>query len=1100
MKIRKILLISVFAISSLSMFAQGEKWTKLGPDNIGGRVRSIIFDRFNDNVMYAGGVAGGFFVSVNNGKNWQEISLGNSENSSFAVTSICQSDDGTIYVGTGESYYNSISSQGINNDITGLLGRGIYKLDNWTNADWSSALATDELKYDYVKNNMNFVVLTNTVPAVYDATDEWAYVNDMVCLGNTVYVGLTKGFKYSNDGGTTWQNVTINGSSATGIFVNDIKINKNGRIAVAYGSNDAPVGGQSVSNYKIAISDESNSLSFNTVLEATDLNDTTVSSLGRIELSFGIKDPNTLYAAIVRSIQGYYYMLGVYRTRDLNNVNWTGALAASQVMSFGYDVNTSLCIFVDDRANYEKVYLGSNYLWYGWDNNNSNGLGNYHWSTVAGALIGDTRSSGTWVARNIHNIIIKDNPKTAADSVFMALATDGGVFTYSDNIAYGQTDTRPYVWNLSAKGMNNVQFYDVSVSADASVFGATQSNAIVYIPTNKIKNVDSETGDTVYVNLTTTNGDIIWSPNSEGAYELGAYGYIQNAIYDVSGSAVSASCFERKTPSYVKPVVLSRPYTLLARTYSNKNSFYEINSTTWNFGASVSGSSERKLMPPYMNDANSWSYDPKNTPMFLWESTNATNVRDSATAKIDLYTIVNGKIGGTSTGDTWQAGATIPAGDSILIKSNAYPMNYPFYYTLTSDVTVPADSVSLTFKVQNPVQSRLFVATNSGVYVCSEISNYSKIFIPGDSDNPENLIWAKVFEISDVQNYVIHCLSVSQDGDALFIAVENRNAGGSTLYRITGLASANFSHPVLTSGILYNTLAYDAATTPPLSPAISNAEIILTESRPISSISIDRNNPNILMVTFGTYTNSPSVKVTLNALATAASVTFTDKTGIDNETGQNLKPNKPVYASVIESIRLSNPHTAYIGTEDGVWKTDDFTETPVNWVKMQGIPDVPVFKLTQQTHNLPYMNYITYSGGLPSLNEFCATEYPGAIYAATYGKGLYAYFGDTVAQKDSIVSLQDVERFFAENNNIKLNIYPNPAQNETSIDYFIPAQSKVSFKMFDINGKLISSIERGVHKAGQYTLPLNCNGLKKGIYMIQIITNTEAKTAKLVVQ
>lgn len=47
-------------------------WIEMGPDNIGGRTRAVIFDNrdANANTLYAGSVTGGLFKSTNLGSSW----------------------------------------------------------------------------------------------------------------------------------------------------------------------------------------------------------------------------------------------------------------------------------------------------------------------------------------------------------------------------------------------------------------------------------------------------------------------------------------------------------------------------------------------------------------------------------------------------------------------------------------------------------------------------------------------------------------------------------------------------------------------------------------------------------------------------------------------------------------------------------------------------------------------------------------------------------------------------------------------------------------------------------------------------------------------
>lgn len=74
------------------------EWVEHGPDNIGGRTRSIIVDRTNSNVIWSGGVSGGLYKSVNAANNWSRVS--NFPGNQF-ISSIAQDADGNVYVATG---------------------------------------------------------------------------------------------------------------------------------------------------------------------------------------------------------------------------------------------------------------------------------------------------------------------------------------------------------------------------------------------------------------------------------------------------------------------------------------------------------------------------------------------------------------------------------------------------------------------------------------------------------------------------------------------------------------------------------------------------------------------------------------------------------------------------------------------------------------------------------------------------------------------------------------------------------------------------------------------------------------------------------------
>jgi hypothetical protein len=65
-----------------------------------------------------------------------------------------------------------------------------------------------------------------------------------------------------------------------------------------------------------------------------------------------------------------------------------------------------------------------------------------------------------------------------------------------------------------------------------------------------------------------------------------------------------------------------------------------------------------------------------------------------------------------------------------------------------------------------------------------------------------------------------------------------------------------------------------------------------------------------------------------------------------------------------------------------------------------------------------------------------------------------------------------------------LNNYPNPFNPVTRIRFLIPSTSKTEIKVFDITGKLISSLFRQTLKAGEYETLFDASGLPSGIYFV----------------
>ena len=155
-------------------------WTWLGPGNIGGRTRSIIFNPQDPNVMYAGAVTGGVFKSTNAGQSWTPVTdlIAHVSVSSLAME---PNNPNVIYAGTGEGYEVG-SSNGVN--ITGSYrGLGIYKTSD-AGATWTR--------------------LPNT------NTADFYYINDLVISPTTpqrIYAATSTGVWRSDDAGQTWSRV-----------------------------------------------------------------------------------------------------------------------------------------------------------------------------------------------------------------------------------------------------------------------------------------------------------------------------------------------------------------------------------------------------------------------------------------------------------------------------------------------------------------------------------------------------------------------------------------------------------------------------------------------------------------------------------------------------------------------------------------------------------------------------------------------------------------------------------------------------------------------------------------------------------------------------
>ncbi len=1008
---------------------EAKGWVSIGPDNVAGRVRAIIFDKFNDGVMYAGSVGGGLFVSVNGGNNWREVDFSNGQ--CFAVSSLVQGEDGTIYVGTGEGFYQDLFV-GQNNRKAGIVGNGVYKVATG-NAQWAANLASDEAKYAYVAENFSSELIPGTQPEVrYDVTSEFGFVNDLAWANGKLYIATRNG------GLKIWDGSSLSTASideASAVNVTDIKVNREGKIAIAYN------GGTS---YAVAMPSNEQGTEFRTITFSTQGDS---EAFGRIELAFGVKDNNALYALVAASNGA---INGVYKADvSADNVVF-GNKKTSNTTSLGYGMEEAMSIAVNDMEQ-EYIYIAGNALQRLFDANGTDVFYSEAQTSPYAEL-----TSGSYVAPNIHSILFKENPQTAEDSNRIYLATDAGIFVYALDA------TQSYTWRPANKGLVSAQYYNVAVGADGSVMGAAQSNAINYIA--------SPSSDRQ------KTADVIWSPNSTGyVFASSEYSYATEAQ---TGTEVVGSAIHRSKPSIRKPFILSRAYNELTRTYSDGNDYTEINDQTWHYG-----SGEAMLMNNTMTSSSAYSFV---SPIVLWESFDAPEAaRDSVKFTFSVAATSDDAIGATRIfrGEEvirFVAGEPLRDGDKILVESNS--LEYPFFYTLTADRFGANDGVldfapiqDTTISIPNPIQSRLFVATGNGVFVCKEIMNFKKTFYR----TADGLPWVKLLHIAGddatIYRNPVRAMAASADGNDLLIAVEHLADNTSDLIRVSGLNSVDLGKVNVSGG--FNGSLNDVRS--------FTLDTLATFDRFISSIAYEPNSSDVAYITFAGFANSANVKKINNVSSDVADIQFSDLSVGEEDS--------PAYTILLDAFSAK----AYVGTDRGLYETSNRVASTPSWSKTAGIPNVPIYDLYQQTANLPTLSYTTYLSNNATENVFEGTQYSGAIYAASYGKGLFMNRDNLQTPQEPVnVGLEDVASY----GEASINLFPNPATNSTTLNYNLEVASKVVMNIYDMNGRLISSLDKGTQSAGSHSQIIDLRSMDKGVYMIQMLTKGSIKTIKLIVQ
>jgi len=274
-------------------------------------------------------------------------------------------------------------------------------------------------------------------------------------------------------------------------------------------------------------------------------------------------------------------------------------------------------------------------------------------------------------------------------------------------------------------------------------------------------------------------------------------------------------------------------------------------------------------------------------------------------------------------------------------------------------------------------------------------------------------------------------MKFTSDGDGLFVGT-----GNGTLYRITGLKN------------LYTFDDLDELTVTSLSTATGPS---------ITGISIDPNDDNHVVVTYGGYGGTSNVKMSTTAM------TANSFTSIHN----NLAP-MPVYAAQIDR---NDANIIVLGTEFGMWASADGGAT---WSDENNeVGYVPTYDVRQQT--LPW--------------ELAKNS--GTYFIGTHGKGMW--------KSGSLVGIDDVDPLPSRDDAIySLKVFPNPMKDQGTIELHSGYTGNVDIKIYDINGRRVKDWQERVVN-GTNQINVSTMNLRTGTYYAEITAGESREVAKIMV-
>ncbi len=208
-------------------------FTEEGPDNIGGRTRAIQVDRTNINRVWAGGVSGGLFVSLNKGNVWNRVDEYINAGANPYISSMTQTPDGILYVATGSNqegwggngvwYSNDFGATWDN--IPGISSCTQIVSSNVDNFVWM-ATTSGLKKWQYGDASMTSVPVTSGTCTSLEISKDGQVV--LCAFGaNKTYVSTDGGANFSDRSGTAANNLVPTSSQRIEFAVSAIKNSSN---------------------------------------------------------------------------------------------------------------------------------------------------------------------------------------------------------------------------------------------------------------------------------------------------------------------------------------------------------------------------------------------------------------------------------------------------------------------------------------------------------------------------------------------------------------------------------------------------------------------------------------------------------------------------------------------------------------------------------------------------------------------------------------------------------------------------------------------------------------------------------------------------------
>jgi hypothetical protein len=841
-------------------------------------------------------------------------------------------------------------------------------------------------------------------------------------INNRIFMATDQGLKSYTAGGTV-DNVNVSGSNS---FTSAVEITKDGTVIVT------------VQNSRVYVSKDGGN-TFSNRADAGLANPITSADVGRVEfaISDGLNDNGqySIYASMCNSsgrIRGvwisensgddWYEIAPSYQQQTQGGLQPVFAPFSTSLSSQGFYNN----IITVNPNNPDRVYLG--------------GIDVYDWVKAVG-----NPPFGSWEQSSFWFLSPTSPQYVHADVHEFTWAPNGRLYIGSDG-GIGVSDDFGESFFPANRGYNVTQFYSLAFSADGDVMGGTQDNGTLlndFTMQSWQEFRQVRGGDGFQCEIGFRNKDILFATIYYGGVTRSddrgeTWSNFFNAdILALGDPGQTLGSFFTAIEKHENPFDLNSTDTVKfvpARPYSSGE---EVVVSSFSTGDTL----VTTLTQDIRYDDTAY-YDPA-----LTETDTIVQYNDSLFINLDAntYSFIFGS-------------HPITAGDSILVNGtdtvvvDSYNTFNHYFISNNGDIIdIGNDTVLFnvawdTIKVQDIRQSwfAFGLSGSNGVWITREALRFQSA--------PD---WYKV---ADQYSGRVITMEFSKDDEHLYIGTS-----GGELWRVSGFNDVYASTPrdSISKWIdLSENVAY------PTKSKLTQTRI-MTASGPITGIYTDPQDAERVMVTIGGFGGSGKVRLS----TTAASATTTSGFGSFQDRQGNI-PSMPMYSCIIDR---DNPDFGVVGTEFGVWATENLSSPNPTWIECNDLMGrVPVFEMGQA--------WRPFSEG---------AKRPGEIYIATHGRGMF-----------KSATLLNVPDFDEEEEDLtikdQLKVFPNPLRSNATIEFDLKTSSDVMIKVYNLSGRVVKQINKDDLNAGNHQISFNASDLPNGTYIIQMQAGVSSKTAKFI--